>query len=160
MQLLITYDDQAEAEAAEKKLTGKKRLATDRDDNEVIYNLFGEPTWANFYQYVDYRAVVFRKVDGTVFWKMAHWLARKYRCRIKALLIKSFRSSGPGITKTWVRFDKVNGSVRFASLERLSGRPKGQFRWRSPEINPYLRSEERVTITSRYRDVATAMSHA
>ena len=116
--------------------------------------------WANFYQYVDYRAVVFRKVDGTVFWKMAHWLARKYRCRIKALLIKSFRSPGPGITKTWVRFDKVNGSVRFASLERLSGRPKGQFRWRSPEINPYLRSEERVTITSRYRDVATAMSHA
>jgi hypothetical protein len=50
MQLLITYDDQAEAEAAEKKLTGKKRLASDRDDNEVIYNLFGDPTWANFYQ--------------------------------------------------------------------------------------------------------------
>ena len=50
MQLLITYDDQDEAEAAEKKLTGKKRLASDRDDNEVIYNLFGEPTWANLYQ--------------------------------------------------------------------------------------------------------------
>ena len=50
MQLLITYDDQDEAEAAEKRLTGKKRLASDRDDNEVIYNLFGEPTWANFYQ--------------------------------------------------------------------------------------------------------------
>lgn len=50
MELLITYDDQFEAEAAEKKITGKKRLASDRDDNEVIYNLFGEPTWANFYQ--------------------------------------------------------------------------------------------------------------
>ena len=50
MQLLITYDDQDEAEAAEKKLTGKKRLASDRDDNEVIYNLFGEPTWVNFHQ--------------------------------------------------------------------------------------------------------------
>lgn len=50
MELLITYDDQLEAEAAEKKITGKKRLASDRDDNEVIYRLFGEPTWVNFFQ--------------------------------------------------------------------------------------------------------------
>ncbi|NWK56869.1 hypothetical protein HW115_14695 [Verrucomicrobiaceae bacterium N1E253] len=50
MQLLITYVDQLEAEAAEKKITGKKRLASDRDDNEVIYRLFGDPTWGNFYQ--------------------------------------------------------------------------------------------------------------
>lgn len=49
MQLLITYYDRDEAEAAEQKITGAKRLASDRDDNEVIYNLFGEPTWTNFY---------------------------------------------------------------------------------------------------------------
>lgn len=49
MQLLITYDDRSEAETAVQKLKGAKRLASDRDDNEVIYNLFGEPTWANFY---------------------------------------------------------------------------------------------------------------
>lgn len=116
--------------------------------------------WANFYQFVDYRAVVFRRIDGPVFWKMAHWLARKYRCKIKTLLITSFRSPVPGATKTWVRHDKLNGEVRFASLHRLSGRSKSQFRWRSPEINPYLRSEKRNTITSRYRDVATALSHA
>jgi len=116
--------------------------------------------WANFYQYVDYRAVVFRRIDGSVFWKMAHWLARKYRCKIKALLISSFRSPAPGVTKTWVRYEKLHGEIRFASLQRLSGRSKGQFRWRSPEINPYLRTEKRTTITSRYRDVATAMSQA
>ena len=50
MELLNTYEDKDEAEAAEKRITGKKRLASDRDDNEIIYRLFGEPTWGNFYQ--------------------------------------------------------------------------------------------------------------
>ena len=50
MELLNTYEDQQEAEAAEKLITGTKRLASDRDDNEVIYRLFGEPTWGNFYK--------------------------------------------------------------------------------------------------------------
>ena len=50
MELLITYDDQDEADAAAELLTGKKRLASDRDDNEVIYRLFGEPTWTNFFK--------------------------------------------------------------------------------------------------------------
>jgi len=116
--------------------------------------------WARFYQYVDNRAIVFRRIDGTVFWKLAHWLARKYRCSIKSLLIRSFCAPEPGVTKTWVRFDTVDGQRRRAVLERLSGRSKGQFRWRTPGINPYLRDEERITLTSRYRDVVTAMSHA
>ena len=37
---------------------------------------------------------------------------------------------------------------------------KGQFRWKSPDVNPYLRTDDRATITSRYRDVAMALSHA
>lgn len=49
MHLLNTYEDQQDAEAAEKLITGSKRLASDRDDNEVIYRLFGEPTWSNFF---------------------------------------------------------------------------------------------------------------
>jgi len=116
--------------------------------------------WAGFYQYVDNRAMVFQRIDHTVFWKFAHWMARKYRCRIKPLLIRWFRAPEPGATKTWIRFDTVNGQHRAAVLQRVVGRPKGVFRWRSPVANPYLRSHERRTITSRYRDVATAMSHA
>ncbi len=50
MHLLNTYEDHQEAEAAEKLLTGPKRLASDRDDNEVIYRLFGEATWSNFFK--------------------------------------------------------------------------------------------------------------
>lgn len=48
--LLNTYDDQDEAETASDKITGQKRLASERDSNQVIYNLFGEPNWGNFYK--------------------------------------------------------------------------------------------------------------
>lgn len=49
MKLLNTYEDREEAEAAALKITGEKRLASERDSTVVIYNLFGQPTWSNFY---------------------------------------------------------------------------------------------------------------
>jgi len=33
-----------------KKITGEKRLVSERDATETIYNLFGQPTWGNFYK--------------------------------------------------------------------------------------------------------------
>lgn len=45
MKLLNTYDDRDEAEAAAEKLSGEKRLASERDATVVIYNLFGIPSW-------------------------------------------------------------------------------------------------------------------
>ena len=116
--------------------------------------------WSTCYQYVDNRAIVFSRVDVTVFWKLAHWLARKYRLRIKALLMRWFASPAPGVAKTWVLYDTAKGRHRRAVLARLVGRPKGQFRWKSPNVNPYLRTDDRATITSRYRDVAMALSQA
>ncbi len=50
MKLLNTYDDRDEAEKAVSLITGEKRLASERDGTEVIYNLFGEATWRNFYK--------------------------------------------------------------------------------------------------------------
>ncbi len=50
MKILNTYEDQGEAETAAAKITGQKRLASERDSTEVIYNLFGEPSWGNFYK--------------------------------------------------------------------------------------------------------------
>ncbi len=50
MKLLNTYEDQETGELALSKITGQKRLASERDSNEVIYNLFGEPSWGNFYK--------------------------------------------------------------------------------------------------------------
>jgi len=50
MKLLNTYEDRDEAESAEQKIVGQKRLASERDSTEVIYNLFGQPSWGNFYK--------------------------------------------------------------------------------------------------------------
>ena len=50
MKLLNTYDDRDDAEAAEQKLIGEKRLASERDGTVVIYNLFGMPSWGNFHR--------------------------------------------------------------------------------------------------------------
>lgn len=50
MKLLNTYDDHDEAKEAAEKLTGDKRLASERDATVVIYNLFGIPSWGNFHR--------------------------------------------------------------------------------------------------------------
>ena len=50
MKLLNTYDNREEAEAAAEKITGEKRLASERDSTVVIYNLFGMPSWGNFHR--------------------------------------------------------------------------------------------------------------
>lgn len=50
MKLLNTFDDRDEAEMAAEKITGEKRLASERDSTVVIYNLFGMPSWGNFHR--------------------------------------------------------------------------------------------------------------
>jgi len=50
MKLLYTYEDKESGEEALEKLVGEKRLASERDSTVVIYNLFGEPTWANLHR--------------------------------------------------------------------------------------------------------------
>ena len=116
--------------------------------------------WRNFYQFTDYTAMVYNQIDRIVFWKLANWLGRKYRSSTKTLMRKWIKRPVTGKAKTWVLFGKTdNGKLCGASLERLVSSPKKQFRWRIPESNPYIRLEERNTITSRYGDVAFALSH-
>jgi hypothetical protein len=50
MKLLNAYEDKDEAELALTKISGEKRLASERDSTEVVYNLFGRPSWTNFYK--------------------------------------------------------------------------------------------------------------
>ncbi|EMM1376135.1 TPA: hypothetical protein ACHP3V_001018 [Pseudomonas aeruginosa] len=50
MKLLKTYEDRDDAEQAASTLAGPKRLASERDSTQVIYNLFGIPTWGNFHR--------------------------------------------------------------------------------------------------------------
>jgi len=117
--------------------------------------------WANFYRFTDYTATMYSKLDGVVFWKLGYWLARKYRTSIKSLMRQWFRRPGDGMAKTWMLFGRSgNGNLCGVSLRRLVTSRKGQFRWRNPAINPYLLPDGRSTVTSRYRDVAMALSHS
>lgn len=50
MKLLNTYEDKDEAEHAFSQINGEKRLASERDSTVIIYNLFGQPSWSNFYK--------------------------------------------------------------------------------------------------------------
>lgn len=50
MKLLNTYEDKDEAEEALSRISGEKRLASERDGTVTIYNLFGLATWGNFYK--------------------------------------------------------------------------------------------------------------
>ena len=115
--------------------------------------------WAAFYTFTDFTARTFRHIDHVVFWKMAHWLARKYRSRIKPLMRKWYRVLETGHAKTWLIYGRTNqGHAVGKALRRLVTSQKMQFRWRSPERNPYIfRDELRSTVTSRYRDVAMAL---
>ena len=117
--------------------------------------------WAAFYQYTDYTATVFRKVDRTVFWKLGYWLARKYRRSFRSLMRDHVRSPGAGRAKTWVlKGQNSRGFYGELALGRLVTSRKGRFTWRTPSENPYiLRDEVRKTLKSRYADVAFAMSN-
>ena len=115
--------------------------------------------WAMFYQFVDFKAKVFSYIDRVVFWKLAHWLARKYRTGIASLMRWWCKSPKPGQSKTWVLFGKTNhGKLSGEVLYRLVGQGKKLFRWRLPEGNPYLRTEARNTYTSRFTEVAMAFT--
>ena len=117
--------------------------------------------WAAFYQYTDFTATVFSKVDRTVFWKLGYWLARKYRRGFSSLMRDHVRSPEPGRGKTWVLTGQDSrGFYREVALRRLVTSRKGRFTWRTPSENPYiLRDETRKTIKSRYADVTFAMSN-
>ena len=160
---VVTTIPKEKAKAFTHKLT--KALSSNHDLSKVDMvdrlnrQLAG---WAAFYKFADFTAKMFQRIDRVVFWKLAHWLARKYRSRIKPLLRKWCRPPEKGKAKSWVFYGVSEQGNRIrVDLHRLVGSPKMQFRWRNPEGNPYIKRDEyRNTITSRYRDVAMAMGQA
>nr|WP_255399280.1 reverse transcriptase domain-containing protein [Pollutimonas nitritireducens] len=118
--------------------------------------------WAAFYQYTDYTATMFAKLDRTVLWKFGYWLARKYRRGFAALMRDLVRRPEAGQAKTWVlRGRNSRGWYGAVALRRLVNSRKARFTWRNPAGNPFiLCDEKRSTIESRYADVAFALSNA
>ena len=62
MKLLNTYDDRDEAEKSEQLIDGEKRLASERDGTETVYNLFGQPTWSNLYKLEMYNLPLLQRI--------------------------------------------------------------------------------------------------
>ena len=117
--------------------------------------------WANFYQYTDYTATIFGKLDRTVFWKLGYWLARKYRRSFRSLMCEMVKPAAVGHAKTWVlKGQNSRGWYGVLALRRLVTSRKGRFTWCNPSENPYiLREEHRRTIKSHYTEVAFALSN-
>jgi hypothetical protein len=100
MKLLNTYDDKDEAEAAETKLQGEKRLASERDSTEVIYNLFGLSTWGNFHRLGMYNLSELRKLLA----RRDQWGAEeqaRHREILNTLQVVS-KNFGIGIPNHWL----------------------------------------------------------
>jgi group II intron reverse transcriptase/maturase len=157
---VVTTIPQEKAKAFAHKLSDALSGDHDLSKVDMVEHLNSKLAgWGAFYKYTDYTARIFQRIDRIVFWKLAHWLARKYRSNIKPLMRRWYRVPEQGKAKTWVLFGVSEQGNRIGKvLHRLVGSPKMQFRWRNPENNPYIiREESRSTITSRYRDVAMAM---
>lgn len=121
---------------------------------QLNYKIIG---WSNFYQFTDYTAMVYSKLDRIIFWKFAHWLGTKYKCSIKSLMKQSTRKSGNA--KTW-QLSGMDSQGRYhinMSLCRLVSSKKSSFKWRNP-VNPYSPEEEEKSYHATYKQVAMAMS--
>lgn len=131
----------------------------DRDNAEMIEKINRKiDGWANFYQFVDYKAKVFHHIDQVVFWKLAHWLAKKYRTKIKSLLIRWIKRPSNSVAKTWfVRRRAVNGELKDIFLKRLVGRGKRRANFPSVVVNPYL-MVNKSTLHSGFDEIAMAFS--
>ena len=105
---------------------------------------------------------MFGRLDRVIFWKLGHWLARKYREGFPSLMRRYVQAPQPGQAKTWVLRGR-NGAGHYVTvaLHRLVTTTKGRFLWHTPMGNPYLRSPADPAVPShesRYADVAFALS--
>ncbi|MDR5769715.1 group II intron maturase-specific domain-containing protein [Caballeronia sp. LZ028] len=84
--------------------------------------------WAGFYQYTDFTATMFSKLDRAVFWEFGYWLARSHRRGFRSLMREYIRAperdrqrhgccrakTVEGGTKRW-RFGVLLPAARVAS---------------------------------------------
>ena len=113
--------------------------------------------WTAFYRHATYTAKVYQKIDAVLFWKMAHWLGRKYRCSIPELLRRWYRpSSLRGGVRTWNVHLTLNEETISASLRKCVGSPKQSGVSPVPRANPYLTAEvDKVPSHRCFAEVAT-----
>jgi len=108
--------------------------------------------WSAFYRHTSYSAHVMGRLDTIVFWKLGHWLARKYRTRVNKLMRKWYRRSDLVGVRTWIVSHVRKGTTFTATLEKFSGRGKDYRPSPAKNINPYL--QRVVTAAGGHRSYA------
>lgn len=97
MKLLNTYDEKDDAEEAAEKLTGDKRLASERDATVVIYNLFGIPNWGNFHRLGMYNLGELKSLlHGRTTWQAAEQTRHAEIIATLQIVAKNFAIEVPG----------------------------------------------------------------
>jgi len=96
MKLLNTYEGRDDAEDAAAKLTGVKRLASERDSTLVIYNLFGIASWGNFHRLGLYNLSELKTLlDRRVAWTTQDQRRHEEIIATLAVVAKNFEISLP-----------------------------------------------------------------
>jgi len=132
-------------------LSGNHHLGKVEMLNRLNRKIMG---WTQFYRHTMYTAMVYQKLDTVLFWKVSHWLARKYKSRIKKLMRKWYQRSKRRGVKTWVVHDTVNGETVSAALAKCIGSKKCRFMWKKSRENPYICNKD-IPFHMSYTDIAT-----
>lgn len=122
-----------------------KLLSSNHDINkvEMVRKLNSLITgWTNFYRCTTYTAIIFQKMDTIIFWKLGHWLARKYRTRVNKLIRSMYKRGGQLNIKTWTVHDVKNGKTDSARLRKCIGTTKIRKLAGKPKCNPYLENND------------------
>jgi group II intron reverse transcriptase/maturase len=83
--------------------------------------------WCRYYQYTSKASTQFSKLDDKTFWMVAHWLGRKYRLTMPAVLTRYRTANGLG--------------SNLITLVRHGSFPTQQYRKRFLKPNPYTTQE-------------------
>lgn len=93
--------------------------------------------WLRYYQYTSRAATTFHKVQYTAFWKLAHWLGRKYQLNMLEVM-RRYRRDGTLGTSTY-------------QLYKANQFPTQQYKKRFLKPNPYtMKGNEHPTGRTPY----------
>lgn len=110
--------------------------------------------WTGFYRHVIYTGPIYLRLDTLIFWKFAHWLARRYKSNIRPLMSKWYqRSTLCNGVRTWVIHQTINGVRRSAALRKCIHGLKVHRVSGPPKANPYLEPPRHGAVHKSYFEV-------
>lgn len=112
--------------------------------------------WTTFYRHTTYSGWIYQRIDTAVFWKLAHWLARRHKGSIKKAMRKWFKASTVlNGTRTWLVHQTIDGETHSVALKKCIGSFKQQRVAGPPTANPYIAQMLTTPVHRCYTEIAT-----